>query len=107
MSLMQDQIEALRQANAQREEEMRRPQSLIRMAKEARLPYEYDTGRVMHLKELERFAEFVRAPRIWVSLTDEEIIETIGGITNYRGEYEIAVGRAIEVKLREKNNVLG
>ena len=28
MSLMQDQIEALRQANAQREEEMRRPQTL-------------------------------------------------------------------------------
>ena len=76
---------------------------IIRMAKEARLPYEYDTGRVMHLKELERFAELVRAPRHWVGLTDEEIMETIGGITTYRGEYEIAVGHAIEAKLREKN----
>ena len=41
--------------------------------------------------------------RPWVSLTDEEIMETIGGITSYRGEYEIAVGRAIETKLKEKN----
>ena len=107
MSLMQDQIEALRQANAQREEEMRRPQTLIRMAKEARLPYEYDTGRVMHLKELERFAELVRAPRHWVGLTDEEIMEVVGQITSYRGEYMVCVGKAIEAKLKEKNNVLG
>jgi hypothetical protein len=31
------------------------------MAKEAKLPYEYDTERVLHLKELERFAAFVAA----------------------------------------------
>ena len=34
---------------------------IIKMAKEAKLPYEYDTGRVVHLKELERFAELVAA----------------------------------------------
>jgi len=34
---------------------------IIKMAREAKLPYEYDTGRVVHLKELERFAELVAA----------------------------------------------
>ena len=34
---------------------------IIKMAKEAKLPYEYDTGRVVHLKELERFAALVAA----------------------------------------------
>ena len=34
---------------------------IIKLAKEAKLPYEYDTGRVVHLKELERFAELVAA----------------------------------------------
>ena len=34
---------------------------IIRMAKQAKLPYEYDTGRVLHLKELERFAALVAA----------------------------------------------
>jgi hypothetical protein len=32
---------------------------IIRMAKEAKLPYEYDTGRILYLKELERFAALV------------------------------------------------
>jgi hypothetical protein len=32
---------------------------IIRLAQEAKLPYEYDTGRVLHLKELERFAALV------------------------------------------------
>ena len=48
----------------------------------------------------------IGAPRQWVGLTDEEIMETVGQITNYRGEYEVAVGHAIEAKLREKNDVL-
>ena len=34
---------------------------IIKMAREAKLPYKYDTGRVVHLKELERFAELVAA----------------------------------------------
>ncbi len=34
---------------------------IIEMAKQAKLPYEYDTGRVLHLKELERFAALVAA----------------------------------------------
>jgi len=29
---------------------------IIRMAREAKLPYEYDTGRLLYLTELERFA---------------------------------------------------
>jgi hypothetical protein len=32
---------------------------IIKMAKEAKLPYEYDTGRLLHLKEVERFAELI------------------------------------------------
>jgi hypothetical protein len=31
------------------------------MAREAKLPYEYDTGRTLYLKELERFAALVAA----------------------------------------------
>jgi len=34
---------------------------IIKMAREAKLPYEYDTERVLHLKELERFAALVAA----------------------------------------------
>jgi hypothetical protein len=32
---------------------------IIAMAREAKLPYEYDTGRVLHLKELEHFAALI------------------------------------------------
>jgi hypothetical protein len=32
---------------------------IISMAKESKLPYEYDTGRVIHLKELEHFAALI------------------------------------------------
>ena len=32
---------------------------IIKMAKKAKLPYEYDTGRVFYLTELERFAALV------------------------------------------------
>ena len=55
---------------------------------------------------LEKFAELVRAPRHWVGLTDEEIMEVVSQITSYRGEYMVCVGKAIEAKLKEKNNVL-
>jgi hypothetical protein len=34
---------------------------IIRMARDAKLPYEYDTGRILYLKELERFAALVAA----------------------------------------------
>ena len=34
---------------------------IIKMAKKAKLPYEYDTGRVVYLTELERFAALVAA----------------------------------------------
>jgi hypothetical protein len=42
--------------------------------------------------------------REWVGLTDEEIIEVVGQITTYRGEYMVCVGNAIEAKLKEKNS---
>ncbi len=34
---------------------------IIIMAREAKLPYEYDTKRVLHLKELEHFAALIAA----------------------------------------------
>jgi hypothetical protein len=34
---------------------------IIRMAREAGLPYEYDTGRILYLKQLEHFAALVAA----------------------------------------------
>jgi hypothetical protein len=34
---------------------------IIKMAKQAKLPYEYDTGRLLHLKEVEHFAALVAA----------------------------------------------
>lgn len=37
------------------------PDDIIEMAKKAKLPYEYDTGRLLHLKEVERFAALVAA----------------------------------------------
>ena len=41
--------------------------------------------------------------REWVGLTDDEIMEIVGQITSYRGEYMVCVGNAIEAKLKEKN----
>jgi hypothetical protein len=32
---------------------------IIAMAREAKLPYEYDTGRILYLKELEHFAALI------------------------------------------------
>lgn len=37
------------------------PDDIIKMAKQAKLPHEYDTGRVVYLTELERFAALVAA----------------------------------------------
>ena len=34
---------------------------IIKMAQEAGLPYEHDTGSIMYLKQIERFAELVAA----------------------------------------------
>ena len=34
---------------------------IIKLAKEAGLPYEYGTKRIMYLKQIERFAELVAA----------------------------------------------
>jgi hypothetical protein len=32
---------------------------IVKMAREAKLPYEYDTGRILYLKELEHFAALI------------------------------------------------
>ena len=32
---------------------------IVKMAREAKLPYEYDTGRILYLKELEHFAVLI------------------------------------------------
>ena len=34
---------------------------IIKMAQKARLPYEYDTGRILYLNQIERFAKLVAA----------------------------------------------
>ena len=48
---------------------------IIKMAKQAKLPYEYDTGRLLHLKELERFAALVAAAEreACAKLCDEKV----------------------------------
>jgi hypothetical protein len=40
---------------------MKHTDDIIRMAREVGMPYEYDTGRIIHLKQLERFAALVAA----------------------------------------------
>lgn len=86
---------------------------IIRMAREARLPFEYDSGRIMHLKELERFADLVikrrdstdqEQKRQWVGLTKEELNSLIPCVyIIYDAEEYRHFARAIEAKLREKN----
>ena len=67
MSLMQDQIEALRQAMSEKSGDHNMHQKpcvrddVIKMAQKARLPYEYDTGRILYLNQIERFAALVAA----------------------------------------------
>ena len=51
---------------------------IIKMAKEAKLPYEYDTGRVVHLKELERFAALVAAAEREACVKVQEFVCSTG-----------------------------
>jgi len=53
------------------------------------------------VKELERFAELVRADaqRPWVGLTDEEIDDIYQGV----GKNDLMLVREVEAKLKEKN----
>ena len=78
---------------------------IIRMAKEARMPYFYGTWEIANLDGLERFAKLVAAhERQWVGLTDEEIKEIIGpwGDTPIKG-YTRKLFDQIEAKIKEKN----
>jgi alkylhydroperoxidase/carboxymuconolactone decarboxylase family protein YurZ len=60
-------------------------------------------GVPFHLAVLKQAYEEGAKNKQWVGLTDEEIMEIVGQITSYRGEYMVCVGNAIEAKLREKN----
>ena len=57
--------------------------------------------------ELRRFAELVRAPRHWVGLTEPELheINPTWPAPGQHWDYEdvLAFSRAIEAKLKEKN----
>ena len=79
---------------------------IIRMAREARMPYFYGTWQIANVDGLERFANLVAAhkPVAWVGLTDEEIKEIIGpwGNTPIKG-YTRKLFDQIEAKLKEKN----
>lgn len=104
MSLMQDQIEALRQANAQREEEMRRPQTL-RWELGTASTCKCEVGMIFDASApvtITSHPYFYKRP--WVSLTDEEIKEIVGpwGDTPIKG-YTRKLFDQIEAKLREKN----
>ena len=103
---------------------------IIKIAKEANLPYEYDTYRVLYLKELERFAALVAAHEreACAKLCDEKVdaeyaqkpVECMCGICKLGkrewvgltdeevkyiadSEWEEAFVRLVETKLKEKN----
>jgi hypothetical protein len=74
---------------------------IIRMAREARMPYFYGTWEIVNVDGLERFAALVAAnERPWVGLTDEEVDAFVWNMPYEPGQAEI---RAIEAKLKEKN----
>jgi hypothetical protein len=74
-------------------------EDIIRMAREARMPYFYGTWEIVNVDGLERFAALVAAnERPWVGLTDEELSElSASGLALWE------LWRAIESKLKEKN----
>jgi hypothetical protein len=78
-------------------------EDIIRMAREARMPYFYGTWEIANLDGLERFAALVaaheRAPRQWVGLTKEEAKE----ISLANRPYVIDMIAALEARLKEKN----
>ena len=75
---------------------------IIRMAREARMPYFFGTWEIANLDGLERFAALVAAyERQWVGLDDDEY-QTILGQLGDAGL--LAFYTLIESKLKEKNS---
>ena len=75
---------------------------IIRMAREARMPYFYGTWEIANLDGLERFAKLVAAhERQWVGLTEEEI-EPAADQSDHYSAFHHGVSFA-EAKLKEKN----
>ena len=80
---------------------------IIRMAKEARLPYEYDTGRIMHLKEIEQFAILIAAAerkKIVQMFATYKIPEAVSAAGKTARLWTQTALEKIAQKLREKNS---
>ena len=87
-------------------------EDIIRMAREARMPYFYGTWEIVNVDGLERFAKLVaehererlaKPERPWVGLTDEEL-EAMAEkyVTNCYFD-TLKYGQAIQSKIKEKN----
>ena len=71
---------------------------IIKMAKEAGLPYEYDTGRIMYLKQIERFAELVAAAEREARAKVQEFVCSSGSCRFTLTQTNLGIS-----KLKEKN----
>ena len=86
---------------------------VIKMAKQALLPYYVDSGEPCNLMALERFALLVAQHKSeWVSLNQKEMLAIIDqqqankstGLPMFYRDQCMDIARAIEAKLKEKNN---
>ena len=73
---------------------------IIKMAREAKLPYEYDTGRVVHLKELERFAELVAAAEREACAKVQEFVCSTGFCRFTLTQTDVGIGDAQAIRAR-------
>jgi hypothetical protein len=85
----------------------------IEMAREAQMPYFWQSGEIAHLEQLKRFEALARAdereawpvqPKPWVGLTDEErdaitVMRTAKWRNRFRNH-----AKAVEQLLKEKNH---
>jgi len=69
---------------------------IIRMAREAGLPYEYDTGRILYLKQLEHFAALVAAAEREACAKVCDELDDIGW--KEFGEYKSGYSEAIRAR---------
>ena len=73
---------------------------IIKMAREAKLPYEYDTGRVVHLKELERFAELVAAAEREACAKVQEFVCSTGFCRFTLTQTDVGIGDAQAIRAK-------
>ena len=73
---------------------------IIKMAREAKLPHEYDTGRVVHLKELERFAELVAAAEREACAKVQEFVCSTGFCRFTLTQTDVGIGDAQAIRAR-------